>query len=179
MLEAFSYRSRAHFYTGICEQTDKFDLNKSLGMPYFCWADTDGNQYQFRILRDFLESINKICGTKYDLDKSVTRRNSFIVFADVNATPSAETVAPKASVEAVEAPVDDGDIEQPVTDETLSEEQSDSVQRVDMDYAKALYDSSKKKASKDSLDKYAAEFNIQLDKRKTFEGMIEELESLI
>lgn len=134
-------------------------------MPYFCWADNDGKEYLNKILRDFLNSINEQCGTKFDIDKSVSRRNSFIIFIDI----------PEKKAEAPVVEAKEPEIEEVV--ETV--EEVETTAKVDIAYAKTLYNESSKRESKNTLETYALQFGYNLDKRNSFDGMIEELESLI
>jgi hypothetical protein len=145
--------------------TDKFDVEKSLGMPYFCYVTTDGKQYTHKIMSHFIKSLNDVCGTKFVVSRSVTRRNSFIVFYETEekiSTPEV-VVEPEVTVEVKTEP------------ENTSEDDSKGAPVVDLDKAMALYNPDDKKASKLALEAYGREFGVELNRAKTFDNMIKAL----
>lgn len=178
-LVAKSFQSRATFYLHIAEISDKFDVEKSLGMPYFCYQTVEGKEFKFKILSHFLRSLNQECGTKFVDSKSVNRRNSFIIFYE-------EQDLPTEKVGIV--------LEKPVTEPTpvveVLEEVSDEVSDtpveapqdalVDwLDEVKALYDPSDKRGSKDKLEALGRTMDVELNKQKSFDNMVLELVELV
>lgn len=163
-IEARSYRSKAHLYMELGKISDKFDVNTSLAMPVFSFATTDGKQYQNRILKDFLEDLNKACGTEFLVGKSVTRRNAFVLFLETGEVKDEQIIEPTPETKTEAEPKEE---EKDKTEEEAAQ--------VDLDKAQSFYDESDKKGSKAKLEEYAREFDIELDKRKSFESMMTQL----
>ena len=168
-LQAKIFQNRVGFYKWLAEESDRFDLRKSLALPYFCYETTDGKRFTSKILKGFLESLNRECDTKILVGKSVNRRNSFIIFFQGEVEVK-EVVEEPVAEEVVEEPIP---VVEEAPEETVNVPETPSEDaQPDFEFAQGLYKADDKAGSKKALEEYARTFDIELNRGQKFENMM-------
>lgn len=153
----------------------KLDVSVSARMPPFMFS-YEGKTQVKKGLEDTLQFFEERANLGVNVKASVQRGPFFIIFFNGEIpTPSVTKV--------VEEPIIKEEVkifEDLNKENTLKEEEKVINLEEVMEKAKSLYKEEDKKASKTELAAYAQEeFDITLNKGKTFEGMISDLEEAL
>jgi|TARA_A100001391_G_scaffold132462_1_gene91547 hypothetical protein len=163
-MESLYFKGHVPFYYWLIDNGIDIDVMASLKGYRFSLVIGGKNKFN-RSLVGMLSEINKISNLNIDENKSMIKgKNGYlIVFKGNEESESSEEIVEEV-VESVEA------IEVSEDSVTLDEDKINSF----------LEESSSKKEAKSKLEDYAKEvFNVELDKRASFENMLEILKESI
>lgn len=156
------FKNSKQFMLWLIENGVDLDLNESLKVTRsrFTFVTKDGEQHFHKKLSDMVVSLNKLLkGVKIDATKSSVKGACHykIVLQDKNGLQQKETKEKEVQKEA-EAPKVE-----------LPQEALDKI---------AEFSEMSKRDGKAALEEYAREtFQVELDKRSTFDKMVEELKA--
>lgn len=160
-MESKVFRRKIDFYNFINSLTDNFDLRKSLIANNYSFVTADGKHVNSMHFRHFIANLNSVLGLSFDEKFSREKPAGYVIVLKDGVDPEKES-------------------DKAVTEKDEEIAKKDIVIEDDfIDKAKSLYNEDSKKESKDKLAALASEKGIDLDKRQTFESMIEQLENSI
>lgn len=153
----------------------KIDVNQSMFLPLFGFVTKEGKQYHLPNAPAFVYQYNKCFGERVSVQHTrlAGSRSSFLVnflnddksveVLEFVETSTEEVIPEELSQEVVvEAPVE--------TTESVS---------FDKEHALTLKDKVSKKEAKEALEAYGRTLNVELNKSKTFENMLKDLEKAL
>lgn len=150
----------------------KMDVATSARMPPFMYA-YDGKTMITKNLFGFLAEMAEMADLKINVNASVQRGGTFILFFDGEIKEPAPVQAePTPQAEVISSVV--------TTEETTDTKSLSALEIAALvEKARALYDEADKRGSKEKLVALGAEHGITLNKSKTFETMVADLEAAL
>ena len=138
-------------------KVDGLDVTASSFKPLFIFIDTQGEVYNCQTAQSFTQEFNKRFGeTLGSATRTIGKRKFVLDFLESGSPVEAKVDAPEEII--------------PVEKEEILDEM------FDINVAKNLEEGLSKKEAKDALADYAQKFEIVLQKNKSFDKMIADLE---
>ena len=175
-LEIIKFPNKIKFWSYICELTNDIDFKNTIKLPNFWFYFTET-----------LDIINELCYTNFDSKTSIATGSRVTLFVkprfDKEDVIKELTGEPEIESEEFNISVDLSDFEEDLVDSESVQEDledvSEDTKEVDWEYAESLYNEDDKKGSKDTLEEYAREFDVELAKNKSFENMIKDFKKAL
>lgn len=169
----FVFTSKLDFYQWIAKRFPIFDLNASLWVSGFGYQLKNQAAQVLPNLEWMLDYLNKDMQSNFDKDRSYMLNGFYHIVLHGDTPNELKVSDEKQSDTTYDAKV--------VQDEIATEPDLTDAPNVTVDwvYAESLNDSSQKSESKDKLEEYAREFNVELKKNKTFANMMKDFRTAI
>ncbi|AKO61129.1 hypothetical protein AXI76_gp228 [Pseudoalteromonas phage H101] len=139
-------------------KVEGLDVSVSAFKPLFIFSDTQGKEYNCQTAQSFVTEFNKRFGEVLGGSTRTIGKRKFVI-----------ELLDKETIMEVEEYKKDVKVE--LENTTVEGETS-----IDIEYAKSLEEGATKKEAKDALADYAQKFDIVLQKNKSFDNMIADLE---
>lgn len=176
-MEILKFPNKIKFWCYIHSLDKDLDFGATIKLPHF-WYYYKGEKHTTSGITQTLTELNTLLHTQFDAKASIATGNRVTLFVN----PKFDLTSDNVIVED-EIPLDvdfSNELDEPLIqaefiddpeDNFIDEEQFPTV---DWDHVDELYDDSDKNSSKDRLEEYALQFNIELSKRKSFANMVKD-----
>lgn len=168
------------FFSKLVSINSELDLNTTLTMSRFSFADTQGKEYCNYCITDFIKSYNQRFGNTMNPNSSMTAgKNSWLVefYENIEVKPSIKPEKEeKYNVEQEESEIP---ISLETKEEVVTENEelvAEATTNVDWDYVHGLKNT---KADKKALDEYAETFGVKLNRVKKIDNMVSDFKEFI
>lgn len=163
-METKAYPSKIAMLQDLEQRVEGLDLNASAFLPRFSFVTLEGKVHYCPTAMSFVESINESFGKLLDIQGTRTvsgRGKCILTFLDKDSTEESTKDIVKKEV----------------VPETSSEDNEEV--KFDLEYANSLQEGKSKKEAKDALESYGRKFEVELNKQKSFENMLKDLQEAL
>lgn len=146
------------------KRVEGLDVNKSAFIPFFGFVTEQGDTHLCPSTNSFVESFNKVFGDTIALKGTqfVGSSAKIVSFLDKpEKVTMVDEVSPKTLSE--------------VPDEDKEDLVEDTPTKIDLAYAESLQEGKSKKDAKIALEEYARQFEVELNRQKSFDNMLKDL----
>jgi hypothetical protein len=188
-METQAYPSKITMLQDLEKRVEGLDLNTSAFAPRFSFATLAGDFFNCPNAMTFVNDFNKAFGAILDINGCRTtgggRGKCILTFLDKEVA-KAEAAPTEVTTEVVEEVVEetilalaDEVVEEVVETilETASEE--DTAPKLDLEYATSLQEGKSKTKAKLALEEYGRTLNVELNRQRTFDNMIIDLQEAL
>lgn len=163
-METKAYPSKMSMLQDLEQRVEGLDLNTSAFLPRFSFATLEGKTFNCPNAMSFVKNVNKTFGDLLALDGTRTvsgRGKCILTFLDKDSTEE----------------ITKDNVKKEIVPETSSKDNEEV--KLDLEYATSLQEGKSKKEAKDALESYGREFEVELNKQKSFENMLKDLQEAL
>lgn len=159
----------------LLQSKNTIDVNKSAKIPYTLITEA-GETLQYVDWYTMFPRLEEDLGIEHDPLKSFKSSETYVLYMKSPLLLESVSLDLETISEEQEDVVEDIS---PLISIDLDEIEEEEEKGIDWDYVDSLYDDSDKRTSKDNLEEYARQFDVELAKNKSFQNMVKDFRKAV